>query len=867
MGKYDHIPELLGSENYVGWSTKMQYALVCEDLWCHINTVVDPADLLGTPSVKPVPVDLANIMAAETTAIREWLLNNMKAKDLITHRLSPSVRSLVSHSHTISARKVWQMLAEHFNQTDTSAQYQLRQRLDTLWMKDSADAMNYVGQHAVLCERLHDSGAPLRDRDAIYSILIGLPQMPIWQQFKSMLEQRMHDEIMTAMATRPSTFTIDSCVSRITAEAARHVHAQAVHLARPGSEYANAASSSNMNTPNVNSITGLRKHRHNPDGVFCTTPRCNKGDHDHAHCYQKGGGMEGQAPWMRNKKQKDEPKNTANVAAATTTTTPPAPAPVIAAVLADLSSLMQDLSFASITEIPDEIACATKLLFMTILDLGTTVTIVKDRWFFHTYSTENPVDVLTANHGILQTTGCGTCVAWFMIGGCRLRIRLSNCLHAPNALLNLLSVSCMNAKGWDINFRANMTCELSYKGASLGRIPATGKLYAPDIEFVPFLNTPCTMPGPEISAFVNVPMTLDLWHARIGHISQEAVMQLSRVAKGVTIQSSSPLSHCESCILAKHPRQPYHLSETDRVKSFLDLIHSDVCGPIPTVTPHAKRYFIIFLDDHTHVLDLQLLASKDQALLAWRTVRAWWENMSGKCVKIFRSDNGGEFLSDAFSANLEETGVLCQRSAPYAHQQNGKAERVIRTIEGRMYAMLDFTCLPPSLWGEAALTACYLFNRTESCALPTGKTPYEMLHMVQPNLSHLRVFGACCFTRIPPELQEKLGPCSQEAIFMGYPPGVKVWWCRDIATGAFFNSCDIIFDETLANCPFPDSDDKDEGTTSSSASPPAAPAAPTAPAHSTAAPPHVEVICCLGQIPVPTAKGQLFKSQIAHDKA
>jgi hypothetical protein len=52
------------------------------------------------------------------------------------------------------------------------------------------------------------------------------------------------------------------------------------------------------------------------------------------------------------------------------------------------------------------------------------------------------------------------------------------------------------------------------------------------------------MPRPEVSTFVDVPMTLDLWHARIGHIGQEAVMHLSRVAKGVTIQSASPLSHC-----------------------------------------------------------------------------------------------------------------------------------------------------------------------------------------------------------------------------------------------------------------------------------------------------------------------------------
>jgi len=74
---------------------------------------------------------------------------------------------------------------------------------------------------------------------------------------------------------------------------------------------------------------------------------------------------------------------------------------------------------------------------------------------------------------------------------------------------------------------------------------------------------------------------------------------------------------------------------------------------------------------------------------------------------------------------------MWQLSAPYAHQQNGKAERVICTIEGRMYAMLDHAHLPHNLWGEAALCAAYLFNCTESCSLEPGKTPYEMLHGVE----------------------------------------------------------------------------------------------------------------------------------------
>ncbi|KAG2739002.1 hypothetical protein P692DRAFT_201873533, partial [Suillus brevipes Sb2] len=223
-------------------------------------------------------------------------------------------------------------------------------------------------------------------------MLMGLPNTPIWQQFKSLLEQRMHDESMSTNATSSPTFTFESCVARITSEAARHVVTQHFHSSRPGSEYANAATTSTAS--GVNPITNLRMHKHNPQGIFCTTPGCNKGDHDQAHCYRKGGGMEGQAPWMRPKKTDGSGKSDTAVTVAAAATPAPAnpsapPVPVIAAAAASLHSLTQDLSFASITEIP-EVACATTLPFHTILDSGTTVTLVKDRRFFHTYSTSDP---------------------------------------------------------------------------------------------------------------------------------------------------------------------------------------------------------------------------------------------------------------------------------------------------------------------------------------------------------------------------------------------------------------------------------------------------------------------------------------------
>jgi hypothetical protein len=143
-------------------------------------------------------------------------------------------------------------------------------------------------------------------------------------------------------------------------------------------------------------------------------PGCNKDNHDHAHCYGKGGGMEGQAPWMKNKLK-------TNVSAAAITApaavTPPSTAtPAIAVMsITGLKSLMENMLFVSISELPEDVSCITGLPFTTILDSGTTLMLIKDRYFFHTYSTENAVPVTTVNHGILEMTGCRNCVVWWTI--------------------------------------------------------------------------------------------------------------------------------------------------------------------------------------------------------------------------------------------------------------------------------------------------------------------------------------------------------------------------------------------------------------------------------------------------------------------
>ena len=96
-------------------------------------------------------------------------------------------------------------------------------------------------------------------------------------------------------------------------------------------------------------------------------------------------------------------------------------------------------------------------------------------------------------------------------------------------------------------------------------------------------------------------------------------------ADGITVTASTPLSVCESCIVGKHPCQPFPPSKGPWSSAFLDLVHADVAGPMLVHIPLGCHYFLVILDDFTHILDLHLLTTKDQALDAWESTCHHWE--------------------------------------------------------------------------------------------------------------------------------------------------------------------------------------------------------------------------------------------------
>ena len=69
--------------------------------------------------------------------------------------------------------------------------------------------------------------------------------------------------------------------------------------------------------------------------------------------------------------------------------------------------------------------------------------------------------------------------------------------------------------------------------------------------------------------------------------------------------------NCEICILAKQTRLPFDNNRSRAVRP-LELIHSDVAGPIDPPTWDGKNYYVTFRDDYTNFTQTYLIEAKSE---------------------------------------------------------------------------------------------------------------------------------------------------------------------------------------------------------------------------------------------------------------
>ena len=163
---------------------------------------------------------------------------------------------------------------------------------------------------------------------------------------------------------------------------------------------------------------------------------------------------------------------------------------------------------------------------------------------------------------------------------------------------------------------------------------------------------------------------------------------------------------------------------------------------------------------------------KDEAKVCIENFLTKAENMTGKKVKYFRSDNGLEFVNKEVQDLFSGRGIVLQTTVPYTLEQNGKAERENRTLVEAARTMLCAKGLPKKLWAEAVQTAVYVLNRTGK-SNESGKTPFVTWTGKEFNINELRTFGTPVYVHIPKEKRKKWDSKGEKGIMVGYGENVK----------------------------------------------------------------------------------------------
>jgi transposase InsO family protein len=342
-------------------------------------------------------------------------------------------------------------------------------------------------------------------------------------------------------------------------------------------------------------------------------------------------------------------------------------------------------------------------------------------------------------------------------------LHVDEVLYVSGLMKNLLSVATLEDRGYWMIFKDRKAL-LWAKGSHLSTAKPIGTrrggLYVVTEQSVQALAHDATSSS-------------ELWHRRLGDLHYTTLPNLQNMVCGMPSISFSKNEICKGCMLGKKIKKVFH-SSGSRAQGILDLVHSDVCGPMSSPSLSGCLYYVIFVDDCSRKCWIYFLKAKNDTFDKFKEYKSFIEKQTGKHIKTLRTDNGGEFESLQIEDFCKEAGIKRQLTMPYNPQQNGVAERKNMTICEAAKAMMFHQDLPNSLWEEATSTAMYIHNRCPHAILKE-KTLEEVFSRTKPEVGHLRIIGCPVYIHVPKEKRTKMEHSGKKGIFVGYSENSKAY--------------------------------------------------------------------------------------------
>jgi hypothetical protein len=298
-----------------------------------------------------------------------------------------------------------------------------------------------------------------------------------------------------------------------------------------------------------------------------------------------------------------------------------------------------------------------------------------------------------------------------------------------------------------------------------------------------WLNT-STPPAPKADLHGKATLSRALWHRCLCHIGADRHKQAikGKVTTGLVVKSDTPApSHCKPCICGKHHRNSFPQRTRGCTTSFLERIHSNL-HQLPVLSYTGFHYWLLFIDNYSLYLWIYLLWKKSEMFDPFTQFKAMVEKQFNKSILCLHNNKGSELISIKWDAFFAQHSIRPEHTVKALSQQNSVAEHLNRTLKELLVSMLNGAHLPARFWGEGLNYLRHVIVCSPLSSIPTGTTPYKMVHKRKPNYLTLRMFSCCAWAHTQHKECKSLQDHTRPCVFLGCPEDLKGWKLWDLST-------------------------------------------------------------------------------------
>src|SRR3954467_4697819 len=142
------------------------------------------------------------------------------------------------------------------------------------------------------------------------------------------------------------------------------------------------------------------------------------------------------------------------------------------------------------------------------------------------------------------------------------------------------------------------------------------------------------------------------------YIGSVQLLKWKNMVEGMEVDKLiTPSRQCAPCIEAKQHHTLFLRSTNELVQEIGELTVSDVWGPTRIQSIQGNSYYISFTNAKPCRSQIYFMKNKSQALQKFKYYKSFMKTQKNKKLKILRTDNGGEYISEGFKHYCREASI------------------------------------------------------------------------------------------------------------------------------------------------------------------------------------------------------------------